>query len=161
MTGRTEDIMLVETKWFGKVEIADDKIITFENGLMGFEDYKKYTIIYDSTEESKGGVMWLQSLDEVSLALPVIDPMIIRQDYDPFVDDEALKAIEIGDKTEFLVLVTMTVPAEIEKMSVNLKAPIVINAENLKACQIIAENDDYLVKFPIYELLTNRMNKED
>ena len=153
--------MLVETKWFGKVEIADDKIITFENGLMGFEDYKKYTIIYDSTEESKGGVMWLQSLDEVSLALPVIDPMIIRQDYDPFVDDEALKAIEIDDKTEFLVLVTMTVPAEIEKMSVNLKAPIVINAENLKACQIIAENDDYLVKFPIYELLTNRMNKED
>ncbi|MGN0480943.1 MAG: flagellar assembly protein FliW [Lachnospiraceae bacterium] len=153
--------MLVETKWFGKVEIADDKIITFENGLMGFEDYKKYTIIYDTTEESNGGIMWLQSLDEVNLALPVIDPMIIRQDYDPFVDDEALKAIGIGDKTEFLVLVTMTVPSDIAKMTVNLKAPIVINAENLKACQLIAENEDYLVKFPIYELLTNRMNKED
>lgn len=153
--------MLVETKWFGKVEIADDKIITFGNGLMGFEDYKKYTIIYDTTEESNGGIMWLQSLDEVNLALPVIDPMIIRQDYDPFVDDEALKAIGIGDKTEFLVLVTMTVPSDIAKMTVNLKAPIVINAENLKACQLIAENEDYLVKFPIYELLTNRMNKED
>lgn len=149
--------MVVETKWFDKVEIADDKIITFENGLMGFEDYKKYTIIFDTTEENKGGIMWLQSLDEVSLALPVIDPMIIREDYDPYVDDEALKAIGIDEKTEFLVLVTMTVPADIEKMSVNLKAPIVINAENLKACQLIADNDEYLVKFPIYELLKSRM----
>lgn len=152
--------MLVESKWFGKVEIADDKIITFEKGLMGFDDYKKYTIIYDSTEDGKDGIMWLQSLDEVSLALPVIDPMIVKTDYDPVVDDVVLDSIGIGEKTEFLVLVTMTVPSDITKMTVNLKAPIVINAENLKACQVIAENDEYVVKFPVYDMLAARMEKE-
>lgn len=152
--------MLVETKWFGKVEIADDKIITFDKGLVGFDDYKKYTIIYDSTDNENNGIMWLQSVDEVSLALPVIDPMIIRNDYDPVVDDELLESIQIDKNTQFLVLVTMTVPNDITKMTVNLKAPIVINAENLKACQVIADNEDYIVKFPIYDLLSQRMEKE-
>lgn len=152
--------MLVETKWFGKVEIADDKIITFDKGLVGFDDYKKYTIIYDSTDNENNGIMWLQSVDEVSLALPVIDPMIIRSDYDPVVDDELLASIQIDKNTQFLVLVTMTVPNDITKMTVNLKAPIVINAENLKACQVIADNEDYIVKFPIYDLLSQRMEKE-
>ncbi len=152
--------MLVETKWFGKVEIADDKVITFEKGLLGLDEYKKYTIIYDSTEGENNGIMWLQSLDEVTLALPVIDPMIVAADYDPVVDDEILKDIDIDKNTEFLVLVTMTVPADITKMTVNFKAPIVINAENLKACQVIADNDDYLVKHPVYEVLAGRMEKE-
>ncbi len=152
--------MLVETKWFGKVDIAEDKIITFDKGLMGFDEYKKYTIIYDSTEDDKDGIMWLQSLEEVTLALPVVDPMAIKADYDPVVEDELLKSIQIEANTQFLVLVTMTVPSDITKMTVNLKAPIVINAENLKACQVIAENEDYVVKFPVYDLLSERMEKE-
>lgn len=152
--------MLVETKWFGKVDIAEDKIITFDKGLMGFDEYKKYTIIYDSTEDDKDGIMWLQSLEEVTLALPVVDPMAIKADYDPVVEDELLKSIQIEANTQFLVLVTMTVPSDITKMTVNLKAPIVINAENLKACQVIAENEDYVVKFPVYNLLSERMEKE-
>lgn len=152
--------MLVETKWFGKVDIAEDKIITFDKGLMGLDEYKKYTIIYDSTEDDKDGIMWLQSLDEVTLAIPVVDPMIIKADYDPVVEDELLKSIQIEANTQFLVLVTMTVPSDITKMTVNLKAPIVINAENLKACQVIAENEDYVVKFPVYDLLSERMEKE-
>ena len=155
--------MLVKTKWFGEVEIADEKIITFDKGLMGFDEFKKYTIIFDSSKEEEGkdnGIMWLQSLDEVSLALPVVDPTIILRDYDPVVDDELLKAIGVEENTEILVLVTMTVPSDIEKMTVNLKAPIVINAEKLSAVQLIANNEDYLVKYPIYDLLKDRMGKD-
>lgn len=153
--------MLVQTKWFGEVEISDDKIITFEKGLMGLDGYKTYTVIYDSGEEdNKNGIMWLQSLEEVSLALPVLDPMLIRRDYDPVVEDELLKAIGVGNDTEFLVLVTMTVPSDITRMTVNLKAPIVINADNLKACQVIADNEDYVVKYPVYDILQERMGKD-
>ena len=53
------------------------------------------------------------------------------------------------------MLVTITVPPQIEKMSVNLKAPIVINMANNKAVQIIVEND-FQVKYPIYETLKKR-----
>lgn len=152
--------MLVQTKWFGEVEISDDKVITFEKGLMGFDEFKTYTVIYDSTGDERNGIMWLQSLEEVSMALPVIDPMFVREDYDPVVEDELLKAIGIEKDTEFLVLVTMTVPSDITQMTVNLKAPIVINAENLKACQVIADNEEYMVKYPVYEILQERKGKD-
>ena len=45
-------IMVVETKWFGTIDISEDKIITFDMGIMGFEDYKKFTFIYDSERDN-------------------------------------------------------------------------------------------------------------
>ena len=61
----------------------------------------------------------------------------------------------LGDikEEELLVLATVTVPPEVEKMTSNLKAPFIINAGNLKACQIILDDDKYLIKYPIYEIL--------
>ena len=74
-------------------------------------------------------------------------------DYNPDIEDELLKPL--GDITQenMLVLVTITVPKEIEKMSVNLKGPIIINSESRKAGQLIIDDDKYQVKFPIYEIL--------
>ena len=54
--------MVVETKWFGTIDISEDKIITFDMGIMGFEDYKKFTIIYDSERDNGREVVWLSQL---------------------------------------------------------------------------------------------------
>ena len=54
--------MKVNTRLFGEIEVAEDRIITFTQGLMGFEEYTRYTLIYNS--EKKGRIMWLQCLDE-------------------------------------------------------------------------------------------------
>gem|GEM_PF-3088328 len=54
--------MKVNTRLFGEIEVAEDRIITFTQGLMGFEEYTRYTLIYNS--EKKGRIMWLQRLDE-------------------------------------------------------------------------------------------------
>ena len=43
--------MKVQTKWFGEIEVSDDKIITFDKGIIGFEDWKKYTLVYDAEKE--------------------------------------------------------------------------------------------------------------
>ena len=58
-----------------------------------------------------------------------------------------------------LVLVTVTVPKELEKMSVNLQAPIIINADSKKATQIIVNAEKYPVKYYIYDIL-QEMKKE-
>jgi flagellar assembly factor FliW len=147
----------VETKWFGTVEIDDSKIITFEKGLMGFEDYKKFVIVYESEEDREHSIMWLQSLDEVALALPVIRPELIKEDYDPVVEDELVFGLgeNICD-ANLLVLVTLTVPQDIKKMACNLKAPIIINTDTMKAVQLVANNEDYVVRYPIYEILEKR-----
>jgi flagellar assembly factor FliW len=85
-----------------------------------------------------------------------MDPLIVMPDYNPEVDDELLK--NIGDLVtdELLVLVTVTVPSDLTKMTVNLKGPIVINAAERKACQVIVEDDKYVVKYPIYDILNDK-----
>lgn len=147
--------MRVNTRLFGEIEIQDDKIITLDKGIVGFPDLKKFTIIYDNEDEAKEGktsMMWFQSLDEPQFAMPVVVPGDIVPDYNPTVNDELLEPLGELNEDNLYVLVTMKVPAEIEKMTINLKAPIIINTDNLRGGQIIVE-DDVDVRFPVYEIL--------
>lgn len=145
--------MLVKTRHFGEIDLAEDKVLTFEDGLIGFEDCKRYTILYNNEEGENNTISWLQSLDMQELALPVISPLSVMADYNPIVEDEVLKPL--GELTEenVIILLTLSVPSDITKMSANLKAPLVINADTKKGCQIIAENPDYVVKYNIYDLV--------
>lgn len=144
--------MLVKTKFFGEVDLPEEKIVTLDRGLIGLEQYKRFTILYDC-EKEESNISWLQSVDEQALALPVIKPWLVKEDYNPVVEDELLS--HIGELTEenLVILLTMTVPENLKEMSVNLKAPIVINADTRKGAQVIAENQDYEVKYKIYDIL--------
>ena len=148
--------MLVKTRYFGEVDLTDDKIITLEKGLMGFDEYKRYTIRYDCEKEEGTNISWFQSVDEPSLALPVINPLIVKEDYNPVVEDELLAGIGEINEENMVILITMTVPADLKEMTVNLKAPIIINADTRKGIQLIVENQDYEVKYKIYDVLKNK-----
>lgn len=147
--------MLVKTKFFGEIDLPEEKIITFDRGLIGLRQYKKYTILYDC-EKEENNISWLQSIEEPSLALPVIKPWLIRETYDPIVEDELLKSL--GELTEenMVVLLTMTVPEDLTQMSVNLKAPLIMNADSRKGVQVVVENKDYEVKYKIYDILKKK-----
>ena len=148
--------MTVNTRLFGEVTIDDDKIIKLEKGIVGFPDLKNFTLIYDNENGDDGkSIMWFQSLDEPQFAMPVLNPIDIVADYNPTVNDELLEPL--GELTEdnLYVLVTVKVPKKLEDMTINLKAPIIINSENRQGGQIIVE-DDVDVRFPIYEILKSR-----
>ena len=148
--------MKIQTRVFGEVTIEDDKIITFVNGLVGFPEMKQFALIFDPEKSDSKGIQWLQSVEEPQFAMPVINPLSILPDYNPQVEDEWIKPLGEFTEESLFVLVTVTVPREIEKMTVNLKGPIVINADTRKACQVIAEGEGYTVKYPIYEVLKAR-----
>lgn len=147
--------MKINTKVFGEVEIADDKIIHFPSGIVGFPELTEFTLLHDE-EKGAGSIHWLQSIQEPGFAMPVMDPLLVCPDYNPEVDDELLKPLGGLDPEEILVLVTVTVPSDLKKMSVNLRGPIIINATAKKACQVIVEGEGYQVKYPIYEILSAR-----
>ena len=147
--------MKINTKVFGEVEIADDKIIHFPSGIVGFPELTEFTLLHDE-EKGAGSIHWLQSVQEPGFAMPVMDPLLVCPDYNPEVDDELLKPLGGLDPEEILVLVTVTVPSDLKKMSVNLRGPIIINAAAKKACQVIVEGEGYQVKYPIYEILSAR-----
>ncbi len=149
--------MKLTTIIFGEVEIEDSKIINFPNGIIGFPDLKRFTLMHDE-EQGTGTIKWLQSIEEPGFAMPVIDPLIVCPDYNPQVDKNEL--LDIGElkDDDLLVLVTVTVPHDLTKMTVNLKGPFIINVADMKASQSIIDNDEYPVKFPIYDIL--QKNKE-
>ena len=153
--------MLIKTRYFGEIDVDDQKIITFDNGLIGFEYLKKFTLIYNNESETSGTVTWLQSLDEPMVAFPALSPFYGLTDYNPIVEDEVLT--KLGELTEenTAIFLTLTVPSDITKMTTNLKAPIIINADTKKGCQVIAENPDYVVKYNIYDVIQKmKENKE-
>lgn len=146
--------MLVKTKYFGEIELDDEKVITFDQGIFGFEDYKRYALIYNSESERRPAISWLQSIDEETLALPVMIPTLVKEDYNPEVEDGVLEPIGEWTEDDISILVTVTVPSDIKAMTSNMKAPFIINTSNMKGCQVVVENKDYEIRYPIYDILT-------
>lgn len=60
--------MKIDTRYFGEVEIGEDKIIHFEKGIPGFDEYKDYTVLYDVEGEEEPFFSWLQCITEKTLA---------------------------------------------------------------------------------------------
>lgn len=151
--------MKAVTRLFGTIDVADEKIITMEKGMIGFPDLTHFALIYDEEKKDKKfKIMWLQSMDDGDIAFPVTDPIQVKEDYQPMVNEEIIAPL--GEMTEenIYILVTVTVPKRVEDFSVNLKAPIVINMDTNKGAQIITE-DDYPVKYRIYDLLKGNKEK--
>ncbi|MCR4923322.1 MAG: flagellar assembly protein FliW [Lachnospiraceae bacterium] len=146
--------MHIVTKIFGEIYVDEEKKITFPRGIVGFPELTDFMLIHDadSKDPDGGGIRWLQSLQEPAFAMPVMDPLIILPDYNPTIEDELLKPIGKLYPENMLVLVTVTVPVDIKNLSVNLKAPLIINGDTKKAVQVILD-DDYEVKHYIYEQL--------
>lgn len=147
--------MNINTKVFGEITIDDDKIIHFPSGIIGFPDLTEFALVHDE-ERGVGSIHWLQSIQEPAFAMPVMDPLIVMPEYNPEVDDELLKVIGDLVPDEVLVLVTVTIPSDLTKMTVNLKGPFVINAAEKKGCQVIVEGDGHPVKFPVYDILNDK-----
>lgn len=143
--------MTIETKLFGEITVDESKLISFPQGIIGFPELKDFLLIHDG--EGSDSIKWMQSIQEPAFAMPVVDPLSIIPDYNPDIEDELLKPLDGVTQDNMLVLVTITVPKEIEKMSVNLKGPIIINSEARKAGQLIIDDDKYQVKYPIYDIL--------
>lgn len=150
--------MQAKTRLFGTIDIPEDKLIVLESGMIGFPDMQHFALIFDADKEDGGRIKWLQSMDEPETAFPVMDPTLVKKDYNPVINDEILKPLgELTDEN-ILVLSTVTVPKQLEKMSINLKAPVIINTDTGKGAQIIVE-DDLPVKYMIYDLLKSRKEK--
>lgn len=147
--------MRIDTKNFGEIEIDDDKLIKFPSGIIGFPELMDFALIHDE-DKGLGSIHWLQSIEEPNFAMPVMDPLVVKPDYNPVVDDEILKPLGELNLEELLVLVTVTVPGDLTKMSVNLCGPIVINAGTRLATQVIVDGEDCPVKYPIFDILNEK-----
>lgn len=139
--------MKLQTKNFGEIDVKDSEIITFKNGIPGFLDKKKFTLITNFENES---FCWLQSIDDTDLTFVLLDMGKIMPEYDPKIN--ANEIAELGEvKNNLLIYNVVVIPDSVENMTVNLKAPIVINKDTLTGKQVIVNNDDYPIRHYIFK----------
>lgn len=137
---------------FGRIEVDEEAVITFSQGLFGFENYRRFVVL---CPDEKSPFRWLQSLEEPSLAFVVIEPRHFMPDYAPTISDADAEAIGLNMDTPYLIFVVVTIPpGKPEQMTANLMGPILVNAETRMARQVIVEDDCYTTKHSILEELT-------
>lgn len=144
----------VKTRLFGTIQMEDDKLIHFDRGILGFPQLRTFTLIYDVDKGKDAAIKWLQSVEEPGFAMPVMNPDLVMADYCPKFDRELLTPLgsELGSENT-LLLVTVTVPKDVTATTVNLRAPIIINTDTNKAVQLINDDEQYSIKYAIYDTL--------
>lgn len=147
----------INTRVFGEIAIEEDKIIRFEHGILGFPDLKDFTLVFDKEKGADSSIKWLQSIQEPGFAMPVMNPELVMPDYVPVFDRELLKPLGDNlDSENIMIFVTVTVPKDVKKTTVNLKAPIIISIEERKAVQLICDDDKYSIRYAVYDALMSQ-----
>ena len=153
-----ENTMQIDTIRFGMVEIDESKLITFSDGIPGLEEYHRYALL--QFEESYP-IIWLQSVDEGGICLPVLDTYAVLEEYVFDIDDEDVKLLGLNSPEELHVVSVLVIPDEIQHMTVNLAAPILVNTVTGKARQIMLSGSDYNVRAPIFQDIYKAIVREE
>lgn len=139
--------MNIITRDFGEVDISENAVISFPNGLFAFENERRFVLI--SPLGTNAYPMWLQSIDNQDLCLIVFNPAEFYSDYSVSIDKNDKDIINLNDNDTIDYLVIAVIPKDIKDTVVNLKAPVVINSSNNTAVQVIA-SEDYPLKHPAF-----------
>lgn len=148
--------MKINTTRFGELEVEKKDIITFKEGLLGFEHLKRFFIV-DPGDQTL--ILWFQSIDDEKTAFPIIEPKIFQPDYSVKLLPAELQSLNLETVTEASVYTILTIPKAVTEMSANLKAPIIINNKTKEARQIVLQDSKLEVRYPMYaELKTYIVN---
>jgi len=130
--------MKIKNSQFGEIEFDDEMILSFPNGIIGFEELKKFIIVED--EECKP-FRWLFSIDEPEIGFAVLEPTFVIENYYQ----------RIGfDPQIFALFTIVTLNRDVLKISVNLKAPIVIDKLKKLGKQIILDDPELEVTHQLF-----------
>ncbi|MDR1687569.1 MAG: flagellar assembly protein FliW [Clostridiales bacterium] len=152
--------MKLTTRHFGEIEIDEEKVISFGEGLPGFPDDRRFILLEGSKDEQEtqqedsSPFYWLQSVDDGNVAFIIMDVFAVVPDYNPQINPNDISELGVYNKDtkeNFLIYNIVVLPEDVKKMSVNLVAPVIINQTIKKGKQVIASNTDYNVRHYLFE----------
>ena len=143
--------MLLETRAYGPVEIEETQLLEFPEGLLGFEDHRRFALI----DAHKKPFFWLQSVEDPRIAFILIKPSTFRDHYDPGIELEELEPIGASSLSDCLVFAIVTI-LDVGPMTANLQGPIFVCKATRKGMQCISPKDEYRTKHDILEEMAAR-----
>jgi flagellar assembly factor FliW len=139
--------MDVRTTRFGVIEIAEDRVITFPKGLLGFPSQTRYCLLEPGDDAC---FFWLQSLDEPSLAFVVTDPSLFVQDYSVPIRPEQMAELTLARLEDAQVFVIVNKVDQ--QLTGNLQGPLVINTITRKGEQMVLAEKRWTTRHPLVKV---------
>ena len=141
--------MKINTEKFGEINIDENLVFEFVEPIIGYENLKKYVLV-EHAENS--AFKWLQTIEDESLAFPVSTPAYFDIDYQFEIPTDVAEKINLTSVESLISLNIVTIPqGKPRNSTINLLAPIIINATNKKGMQLILSNSNYPVKQPLFK----------
>lgn len=130
--------MKFTNRQFGELEFEGKHVLEFPEGIIGFNDCRKYLIVDDADTQP---FRWLVSLEDPDLSFAMIDPDVVAEGYYArFIKEKDVKAF---------LLVALANP--ISASTINLRSPVIIQDPNRKGRQVILEDDSLSMRFPLFQ----------
>jgi flagellar assembly factor FliW len=149
--------MQVESTRFGTLEIGDDTVITFPDGLIGLPG-SLYTLV---AHTDKTPFYWLHSCEYGDLAVPVTVPWLFFPGYEVEISEEEAQRIQISETSQAEILCVVRAASDIKQFTINLAGPVIVNREALVGRQIINGATGYSVRQPLFaEVELNEVDAE-
>jgi len=139
--------MILNTRYHGAKEYTEEDIIVFRKGLPGFENCTKF-ILFNLEDDELFSI--LHSIEDTSLGFVLVSPFQIMKDYEFELVEDKRKELQIQSEEELIVMNTVSINSNLEKITTNLKAPIIINRKGKLGEQIILSNEKYSLKHPVF-----------
>jgi flagellar assembly factor FliW len=139
--------MLVQTTRFGQVDVDEERIILFPAGLLGFSSYRRYALLQP---DDQGIFFWLQSIEAPDLAFVVTDPALWVADFQAQIRREQMDELELADLADAQVLVIVN--KRDGALTANLQGPLVINAKNCRAMQLVLAEKRWTTRHTLMQL---------
>lgn len=140
--------MLIHTVNFGDLEVPEDKVITFKEGLPGFPQIHRFAVL---EREELRPFQYLQALDDPPISLFIINPFVVDTTYEFRLTESDMEDVKSANPAELAVYAVATIPEDPTKATVNLMAPIVVNDRERCAKQVILHESKYSVKHPLFD----------
>jgi flagellar assembly factor FliW len=147
--GKELFVMKITSKFLGEIEINEEQIIHFPNGIPGFEEEKQFVIL-PLEEQSPFAI--LQSVHHSHVGFVVVYPFSFYPDYAFDLAEEDIEKLKLNSPDDCLTYTIMTLKEPFADSTINLKAPIVINVKEKIGKQLILHDSDYPIRFPLSEV---------
>lgn len=138
----------VSTTRFSDIEVDEKDVIELPAGLIGFPELKRYVML---NHDEDSPFKWLQSLDDGAIAFVLINPLLFKPDYSVEVNEAEVADLSIASESDAVISVIVTMPSDPNKMTANLKAPLIFNLKNRKGRQVILNNPQYTTRHNIMD----------
>lgn len=146
--------MVIHTSRFGAVSITSEDIINFPEGMLGFNELRRFVLLDDPTDEI---FAWLQSCEDPNIAFPILEPELFSTNYSVQLTKHDLETMGLKSLDGIRCFTIITIPSDPTQMTANLKAPVVIHVGTRTARQVVLQDNSLAIREPIFTRLQQRV----